>query len=311
MKVIDFHCDTLSKLAEDNSSELRKNQFSVDIEKMEKSNYLAQFFAAFVDRSQHRDPYSRALELIEIFKREEGKNKDKIRQAYSYEDLLANEKEGKISCFLSIEEGAALKGSFDRLQEFYRQGVRLITLTWNFPNEIGYPNAENKYRGKGLTAFGFQLVEAMNKMGIIIDVSHLSDKGFWDVASKSKSPFLASHSNARAIRNHSRNLTDEMIGALAEKGGIIGVNYYSNFLADKNIGTIQDIITHMKHIRKIGGIGILALGSDFDGISTPVEFEDCSQMDQLYYGLLKNGFSQDEADKIFYYNGLRFLRDIL
>ena len=124
-------------------------------------------FAAFVDRSQHRDPYSRALELIEIFKREEGKNKDKIRQAYSYEDLLANEKEGKISCFLSIEEGAALKGSFDRLQEFYRQGVRLITLTWNFPNEIGYPNAENKYRGKGLTAW-LSTCRSMNKMGIIM-----------------------------------------------------------------------------------------------------------------------------------------------
>ncbi|NLM34070.1 MAG: membrane dipeptidase [Clostridiales bacterium] len=311
MKIIDLHCDTLTKLAEDSSSQLRKNQFSIDIEKLQKSNYLAQFFAAFVDKDNHRDPFAWALKLIEVFKNEEAKNKDKIKQAYSYEDLVANEKEGKISCFLSIEEGAALKGSLDNLLLFYQQGVRLITLTWNYPNEIGYPNAEERYRNKGLTAFGFQLIEAMNDLGIIIDVSHLSDKGFWDVASQSKSPFLASHSNARAIRNHSRNLSDEMIRTIAEKGGLVGINFYSNFLGDKNIGTIQDIITHIRHMKKVGGIDILALGSDFDGISTPVEFEDCSHMDQLYYGLLKSGFSEDEVDKIFYSNALSFIKEIL
>lgn len=311
MKVIDLHCDTLTKLAEESSSYLRKNGFSVDIEKMQKSNYIAQFFAAFVDKSQHRDPYIWALKLIEVFKREESKNRDKIKQAYCYEDILANEKEGKISCFLSIEEGAVLKGSLDKLHLFYKEGVRLITLTWNYPNEIGYPNTQEKYANKGLTAFGFQLIEAMNELGIIIDVSHLSDKGFWDVVSRSKSPFIASHSNARAIKNHRRNLTDEMIRALAKKGGIMGINFYSNFLGDKNIGTVEDIVTHIKHIKKVGGIDILALGSDFDGISTPVEFEDCSQLHQLYYGLIKNGFSEDEVDKIFYSNTLTFIKGIL
>ncbi|NLZ48844.1 MAG: membrane dipeptidase [Clostridiales bacterium] len=311
MKVIDLHCDTLTKLAEESGNELRKNQFSVDIEKMQKSNYIAQFFAAFVDKSKHIDSYSWAFKLIEIFKREESKNRDKIKQAFCYEDILVNEKEGKISCFLSIEEGAALKGSLDNLFLFYKEGVRLITLTWNFPNEIGYPNTEDKYRNKGLTKFGFELIEAMNDMRIIIDVSHLSDKGFWDVASKSKRPFMASHSNARAIKNHSRNLTDEMIRVLAEKGGLVGINFYSNFLGNKNIDTIQDIITHIKHMKKVGGIDIVALGSDFDGISTPVEFEDCSHMDKIYHSLLKSGFSQDEVDKIFYSNALRFLKETL
>lgn len=311
MKVIDFHCDTLTKLGEDSSSELRLNQFSVDIEKMEKSNYLAQFFAAFVDTRKYKDSFSWALKLIEVFKREERKNRDKIRQAFSYEDLLANEKEGKISCFLTIEEGAALKGNLENLLLFYKEGVRLITLTWNHPNEIGYPNTEDKYRNMGLTSFGFQLIEAMNDMGIIIDVSHISDKGFWDVVAKSKSPFIASHSNARAVKNHSRNLTDEMIRALAEKGGIIGINFFSYFLGNENMGTIEDIITHIKHIRSIGGIDILSLGSDFDGISTPVEFKDCSHMDKLYYGLLKSGFSEDEVDKIFYGNALSFLKENL
>ncbi|WP_139905274.1 dipeptidase [Clostridium thermarum] len=311
MKIIDLHCDTLDKLAEVEGSELKENIFSVDINKLKKSNYLAQFFALFVDRNDHPDIQAWALELVRIFKKEMLKNSDSVKQAFSYSDILENENKGLISSVLTIEEGAVIQGDLENLKGFYELGVRLITLTWNYPNEIGYPNYLWKYSNEGLTDFGLQLIDAMNEMGIIIDVSHLSDRGFYDVAARSRAPFIASHSNARSITNNPRNLTDDMIKILADRGGLTGLNFFSGFLGEYNIATVEDMVKHVKHIYKIGGIDVLALGSDFDGISTPVEFEDCSKMDVLYNSLIKNGFSEDEADKIFYKNALRVIKEVM
>jgi membrane dipeptidase len=311
MKVIDLHCDTLSKLTEQKGSTLKKNSFSVDIDKLKQSNYIAQFFALFVDRSEHSNPQQWALELIDTFNKEVSKNKNSIGQAFNYSDIIENEKKGLISCILTIEEGAVLRGNLESLKSFYDIGVRLITLTWNYPNEIGYPNYLWQYSDRGLTSFGIQLIDAMNEMGMIIDVSHLSDRGFYEVAYRSKSPFIASHSNARVLTNHPRNLTDDMIRIIANKGGVTGLNFFSGFLGTSNIARVGDMVSHIKHIYNVGGIDVLALGSDFDGISTPVEFEDCSKMNILYSGLIKNGFSEDEVDKIFYKNAMRIIRDIM
>ena len=311
MKVIDLHCDTLSKLAEQRDSELNKNRFSVDLDKLIKGNYIAQFFALFVDRSEQSDPKKYAIELIDIFKREEEKNREVIKQAFSYKDIIENEEKGLISCILTIEEGAVLKGNLENLKSFYNMGVRLITLTWNYPNEIGYPNYMWKYSDRGLTNFGVELIDVMNEMGIIIDVSHLSDRGFYEVAYRSKYPFIASHSNARALTNNPRNLTDDMIKILANRGGVTGINFFSGFLGTSSIARVDDMVKHIKHIHNVGGIDVIALGSDFDGISTPVEFGDCSKIEILYNGLVKNGFSEDQADKIFYKNPLRIIRDVI
>lgn len=311
MKIFDLHCDTLTKLTEVEGSELKRNNFSIDLNKMKKSNYIAQFFALFVDRDEHPDTQSWALELTNTFEREIRINRDTIKQAFSYSDVIENQKKGIISGFLSIEEGAALSGSLESLKDFYDIGVRLITLTWNYPNEIGYPNYMWEYSDRGLTSFGTELIDAMNDMGVIIDVSHLSDRGFYDVANRSKSPFIASHSNARTITKHPRNLTDDMIRIIANKGGVAGLNFFSGFLGASTVASVEDMVRHVRHIHNVGGIEVLALGSDFDGISTPVEFEDCSRMDVLYGSLLKSGFNENEVDKIFYLNALRVMRDTL
>jgi membrane dipeptidase len=240
------------------------------------------------------------------------KNSTEIALATNYNDLMDNMNKGIISAFLTIEEGGVLKGKIEQLRNFYRLGVRLITLTWNFPNELGFPNKNKEDRNKGLTSFGREVVSEMNTLGMIIDVSHLSDGGFYDVAKYSKKPFVASHSNARAISNHPRNLTDDMIRILAEKGGIMGINFEKYFLGHNELSRIQDMISHIEHIKKVGGIDCISIGTDFDGIGNQgLEIKNIGEVEKLSIALSKNNFSEEEIDKIFYKNAIRVIKEVL
>lgn len=312
MYVIDLHCDTILQLM--NNKEklgLKSNAFSVDIEKLKRANSVAQFFALYIDLMSQGDPLDRCLEMVDKFYRELEQNKEEIALATNYLELKNNQEHGKVSAILTIEEGGALKGKLRHLRNFYRLGVRLITLTWNFPNEIGYPNHNGLYTHKGLTPFGRELVHEMNLLGMLIDVSHLSDRGFYDVAELSHQPFVASHSNARSIKDHTRNLTDPMIKVLADKGGIMGINFAGDFLGNTGYSKVEDMVFHIKHIRKVGGIDVLALGTDFDGINPPLEIENIGEIYKLKDALKKEGFSQVEIEKIFYGNTLRVIKEVL
>ena len=230
MYAIDLHCDTMSKLAErGRTSLLRENDLNVDIAKLQAGNFAAQFFALFVDMAKTNNPLEYCLQMVDRFHLELADNRQSIRLATNQAELVANQAEGKISAFLTIEEGGVLKGELANLRNFHRLGVRLLTLTWNYPNEIGFPNALPECRDKGLTEFGREVVAEMNRLGMLVDVSHLSDQGFFDVAETSVRPFVASHSNARKITGHARNLTDEMIRVLAEKGGVTGLTFARSF----------------------------------------------------------------------------------
>lgn len=315
MKVIDLHCDTIDGLVRGKSNDLRKNELMVDLEKMQKGNSLAQTFALFVDISENKDPYKHFTKLYNKFSEELEKNKDIIELATSYKEIIENEKNNKMSAILSIEEGAVLEGKISRLEEVHKKGVRMITLTWNHENEIGYPNFEYKHKDKGLKPFGIELISKMNELGVLIDVSHLSDGGFYDVAKYSKKPFIATHSNARAITNHSRNLTDDMIKILANSGGITGINFLHAFLTDDydkvlKQSRIEDMIRHIKHIYNVGGIDVIALGSDYDGITSNVEMKDISEIGKLADALQKEKFKIDDIEKIFYKNALRIMKQI-
>lgn len=311
-RIIDLHCDTVLKLMEDkNTLELSKNNFNVDLEKMQKGGYMAQFFAAYVDLKDGYDPLDTALEMIDKFYMELDKNDDKIRFAGNYSDLLENDRLGKMSAFLTIEEGGVLKGRIHNLRILYRLGVRLITLTWNYPNEIGYPNYKWEYKDRGLTPFGREVVEEMNNLGVAVDVSHLSDAGFYDVAEVSKKPFCASHSDARAIRKQPRNLSDDMIKVLSEKGGIIGINFERGFLGEEDLSRVVDMAEHIKHIRDVGGIDAVAIGTDFDGISQNLEIKNAGEMGKLVAELGRQGFTDDELDKITHKNAMRFIKDVM
>ncbi len=311
MKLIDLHCDTASKLMENKNIELYSNELCVDIKKLIKAESLAQFFALFIDSGRTEDPLKDCLAMLQILTSEISKNKNHISLAKSYEDLIKNIENNIISAFITIEEGAVLKGQPENLKMFYDSGVRLITLTWNYPNELGFPNNQEKYRNQGLTAKGIEIVEDMNNLGMIIDVSHLSDKGFYDVADLSSKPFAASHSNCRSITGHPRNLTDDMIRLLAEKGGIMGINFEPSFLGSSKTSRIKDMISHISHIRKVGGVDVISVGSDFDGTYGYSEIKNIGDMELLKNALEKEGFTFEEIEKFFYKNALRLIKDTL
>lgn len=309
MNYIDFHCDTASRLFY-KDKELFRNDFSVDIEKMIKGECLAQFFAMFINNKDLKSPFLTASDMIDNFNKELIKNKDYIALALDYKTLTENKGSNRMSAFLTIEEGEALEGNIDNLKFFYDKGIRLITLTWNYENSIGYPHIMKEKACSGLKKFGKELVQAMNHYKILIDVSHLNDGGFNDVLNLSKYPVAASHSNSRAVKGHSRNLEDDMIRKLANSGGIMGLNFCSDFMGENEVTKIEDIKKHINHIKNVGGIDVLALGSDFDGISNQVEIKNVSEMDKLH-SALKGELSEDDIEKIYYKNALRLIKEVL
>lgn len=313
MGIIDLHCDTIGHLIDNKNLELKKNNLSIDIEKLRVGNSLAQFFALYIDFAKYNKPFNRAMDMLNKFYEEIEKNNRDISVVRNIGDLEINREEGKISAFLTIEEGEAIEGSLKNLRNFYELGVRLMTLTWNYENAIGYPNCKEELRNKGLKPFGLEVVEEMNKLGMIIDVSHLSDGGFYDVAKYSKSPFVASHSNSREMCNHSRNLTNDMIRVLSDKGGITGINFEKSFLNEGGSRSdVESMLRHVMHIYKVGGIDVLAIGSDFDGIDPKnLEIGSFDKIDKLTDGLKKSGFNESEIDKILYKNALRVIREVL
>ncbi|MBP2630106.1 MAG: Zn-dependent dipeptidase, microsomal dipeptidase [Firmicutes bacterium] len=309
--LIDLHCDTISVLLrKEKDGDLKKNDLCVDIEKLRQGGSLAQFFALYIDQEAVENPFEHAMIMLDKFHHEININSNEIAIARNYHEMMDNQAMGKISAFLTIEEGGVIKGRMANLRNFHRLGVRLMTLTWNYPNEIGYPNFEWKYQKHGLTAFGKEVVAEMNRLGMIIDVSHLSDQGFYDVASRSQQPFIASHSNSRVMTNHPRNLTDDMIRILAEMGGVLGLNFAATFLGDSPTSKIEDMIRHVKHIYKVGGIEALAIGTDFDGTAPNFDIRHVGEMDYLKDALKKNGFTMSELDKIWYKNSGRVIKEV-
>lgn len=330
MKVADMHCDTMAELWYshwDNRipMELKKNSLHIDIEKLKKGEYLLQNFAVFVNLDRKLDPFESALYQIDLFYREMEKNKSAIAVAKTYDDIMKNAQTGKISAVLSVEEGAVCKGNLAFLHILYQLGIRMMTLTWNFENELGFPNIVSKnsasiypyelVNGLGLKEKGIEFLTEMERLGIIVDVSHLSDEGFYDVLKHTTKPFVASHSNARTICSHYRNLTDDMIIKLAERGGVIGLNYYPIFLEEGETeedchSTVALMAKHARYITNLGGIGCLGLGSDFDGITGNLEMKDCSMLSLLEDGLINEGFKRSEVEAIFYKNVLNLYRQV-
>lgn len=333
MKIIDMHCDTITELydrrvKEGSTDTLKKNFLHIDLDKLKQGNYMLQNFAIFQSLKKHEKMFEDSIKYIDYFYQEMEANKDYIGVVRTYEDIIRNEKEGKMSALLTLEEGAEAEGKLEFLRTYYRLGVRMITLTWNYENGIGYPNfhyvegktSDMKSRNTidGLTEFGISFIEEMDRLGMIIDVSHLSDAGFYDVLRYTKRPFVASHSNAMNCCNHCRNLTDDMIRRLSERGGVTGINFYPYFLDEvapeedrKEYASIEKILAHIKHIKKIGGIQCIGLGTDFDGIEGDLEIKDASYMQMLVDRLEKAGFTPTEIEAICYKNVLRVYKEIL
>ncbi len=319
MRLIDLHCDTIWMLMREQNTNLRNNQFCVDVEKLKVAGSMAHFFACFIhiDEIEGEDRYDRgyqlALEMIAKGKEEFATCSKNIALALSYDDMVTNYVKGKLSAFLTVEEGGILNGDLNRLQTLYDEGIRLITLTWNHENCIGYPNSkDNAIMQKGLKPFGIEVVEKMNELGMIIDVSHLSDGGFWDVLKYSKNPVVASHSNARSLCNHPRNLSDEMIKALAYKGGIAGINLYPYFINKNGKATVKDIANHVWHMYQTGGEDIIAVGTDLDGFDEgELEISHIGEIEKLYEAVKRRGLSERQMEKFWSGNAMRVINEVL
>ena len=316
MYIVDMHCDTLLSL--DENTHLRNNDLDIDLIKMKQSNYLLQNFAIFTNYDKVKDRVPYVLKNINKFYKEIEANKDLIKQVFSYKDIEENK---LMSAMLTLEEGDVINDDLDILELYYRLGVRMIALTWNFKNSIGSPNFTpnpDRYQmlrtlntTDGLTPFGKEYVKKCNELGIIIDVSHLGDKGFEDVLELSTKPIVASHSNARAICDVARNLSDEMILKLHKNNGVMGMNFCEDFISNDSNGSVENIIKHIDHIKELGCIDNIGLGSDFDGIKKRNEMSDCSQMYMLIDALKEHGYSNEEIEKICYKNVLRVYKEVL
>lgn len=316
MRFVDLHCDSILEIYT-KKKDLADLAGHINLEKLCRGGVLMQCFAAFIatyDCAERNGIHVGAYELFcamaDIFDRQMALYPDVLAPARSYADVVKNRAEGKISALFTVEDAVPLEGMIERVDEMYARGVRMAALLWNYENSLGFPNSPDaREHAKPLKPFGREAVERMNELGIIVDVSHLSEGGFWDVADISRKPFIASHSCARALCDHSRNLTDAQLRAVAEHGGIVGVNFNSGFLNGREDYTPNaDIIRHMDYIRQKAGIESVALGSDFDGIDCALELRDCAGLPSLA-GAMESVFTDDEIDLISSKNALRVLRD--
>ena len=331
-----MHCDTLSEIWRGNAQSLERNRLCVDLERLKKAGAKTQFFACFVNAAgSGSDVWEHAwrdvLEMTELARSAEGEEFHLIGDAREMEEAdvrgrsimcTPDPKTGSsgIQGVLTVEEGGVLNGKIERLEELYRRGIRLITLTWNYENCIGSPNSRDpQVMERGLKPFGIQVVEQMNELGMIIDVSHHSDGGFWDCIRYSRVPVVASHSNARSLCPHPRNLSDEMLRALGNKGGVAGVNFYSAFLKKKG-GTedsvragMKDIVCHMRWMIDHGGEDVVALGTDFDGFEAedlPEGIRGVQDMGLLWEEMRHSGITPRQIDKIAFGNVRRIMKEV-
>lgn len=325
MQYIDMHCDTLAEaLVRKSSTAEHLEGTMVDVARLKESGAAAQFFAMFLPQrnepewfglKEMPEPEELMGQMYQVFLNTLRECGGYLAPAHNYAELESNRKAGKISAFLTIENGFLVRGELENLKKFYDMGVRLITLTWNDANCFGYPHSENaEEMGRGLTGFGKEAISYMNELGILVDVSHLSDGGFYDVAELSKKPFVASHSNCRALSPATRNLTDEMIHLLAEKGGVAGINFAPFFLnadvTDEH-SRVERMCDHVLHFIDKGGVECVGIGTDFDGIGGTLEIADCTGMHLLFEALHRRGLSEDAIEKIACGNVARVIRDVM
>ncbi len=306
-KIIDAHCDTAAQLL-DGNRELCKNDCMVDCQGMKKYESYVQFFAAFVSK-KYENPMLRAVELLDKAKQEVLKND--IKLILNSSDLNSVIDNNLCGAILSIEDARALCGELASLRFFYDYGVRAMTLAWNDDNEV--TDGADSLKNSGLTPFGRKVVKEMNRLNMIIDVSHITEKGFWDVLEESNAPVMASHSNCYSICSHRRNLNDDQIKALIKNNGLMCVNVYPPFLENNpDEADIDSIISHIDHVLSLGGEDILGLGSDFDGIEiTPKGINNVGDYEKIFAKMVNLGYNIKIVDKITYQNAKKYINNVI
>ncbi len=296
MRFFDLHSDTLYEAVMKNKS-LDDSSLSISVFKaLNVFSMWRECFAIWIPDTLSEE------EGFELFKKA---NAMLFNESKRYNIPINDYENSDYSFIFTIENGKLLGGKIERVEELSKCGVKMMTLTWNSENCIG---GGADAPSVGLKPFGRECIAEMERCGIILDISHASDKLFYDVSKLSRKPFAASHSNARSICNHRRNLTDEQIKIIIERGGLIGLNFYESFLTDKSPeASVDDVLRHAYHILSLGGENVLAVGSDFDGADMPFDLNSIDKIPNLVKAFENGGFTEQIIQKIMYDNAHNFL----
>ena len=325
MFVLDSHCDTPSQMMRGLDIGIDGDRSQVDLPKLKAGGVDASFFALYTSADLSEDEAAtKVLEMLARVYDALDVYSEQAALALTPEDALRNKEKGLVSIFLGMENGSPIHKSLPLLRQFYRMGVRYMTLTHNGDDEIADSAAQGT-RWHGLSPFGREVVDEMNRLGMIVDVAHVSDETFYDVIKCSKAPIVSTHSCCRALASHRRNMTDDMIRTLADHGGVIQINFYPVFLSDLYASFyevkgekasprpgVSDVVNHIDHAVKVGGIEHVGIGTDFDGIEvTPKGLEDISKLPKVFDQLKRKGYSEDQIELIAGKNFLRAFNDVI
>lgn len=302
----DAHCDFLYGLINRNYNIVHPtmNQ-TIRLNSLKEGNVKLQFFACWIDVLLKSNPLSQCLGMIDAY----------YNMLETVPELVPFSKDfdingDKIATVLTIEGGEAIEHSLANLRMLYKLGVRAMSLTWNEVNSLAYPATKKSKRG--LSDFGREVVEEMCNLGIAIDLAHLNDAGIDDILGLSTRPVFASHSNARSLYNHPRCLQDAHIKAIADGGGVIGVNFYYKQLTSDRECSINDVVRHIEHIINVGGIKCCAIGTDYDGMNRcPIGLEDSSKFPNLAKALKSIGLSDDDIQMVLYSNLANYISQFI
>jgi membrane dipeptidase len=308
-RVFDLHCDTVYQ-GVTKGWDLKKNKGAVDLGKLRKGAYLAQTFALW---TPPMGGWAYLKKLDHKFETWMSTYDEKIGLATTGGEILQRDAQGRIAAVLSIEGLRPLEGDVKKIHELYAWGVRILGLTWWKSNAFGGSSTDpDEEKRTGLSEKGREAVRLANELGMVIDVSHASDEVVRDVAALSEDPFFATHSCARALNDHDRNLTDELLKLIASRGGVVGVNSYVAFLSDEPPGTVKrrTFVEHVMHMVDVMGVDHVAIGSDFDGAKPPMGLKHAGQMQLLARDLLDEGLDLEDVDKIMYLNALRVFTSV-
>ena len=296
----------------------------VDLPRMREGGLDAAFFSIYMPGTvTGPEAVKRALVMIDNVRRLADTHPNEIVLATTAADVRAAHKAGKVAALMGMEGGHMIDDNLSILRDYHRLGVRYLTLTHsvntNFADSSGDKPAHN-----GLTDFGRDVVRELNRLGMMVDISHVADKTFWDALEVSKAPLVASHSSCRRLSGHPRNMTDDMIKALGAKGGVIMINYSTTFLdndlyeaTQKNVPAAErpkvsweKIVEHIDHAVRLAGPAHVGLGSDFDGTTVPAGMEDCSKLPKITEALLRKGYSEQDVKNILGGNILRLMEQV-
>ncbi len=312
MTYIDLHCDTLTACA-DRGLRLGDCGLQTDLAKLKKSRCAAQCFALFTQGERAAEDYDRYQAAV--YRETMNGGLELITNAKDLKKRIYGG--GPTGGILTVENLGFIGDCADKIADIYGSGVRMASLVWNYENGLAYPNLVSdggapffdRRESRGLKDAGRRAVEAMDALGIIVDLSHLSDGGAGEILKGRKIPAVASHSNAASVCGVSRNLTDELIAGIAGCGGVVGVNFCKDFIGNCDI--FGGLCAHIKHIISVGGEEVVALGSDFDGIPPYAELADCTRVPSLFKYLYDHGISAGVLEKLAYKNSLRVFEEVV